>query len=128
MVWRKPNQHATRPLLVSPGEFGILTATRGVAQSGSAPGLGPGSRWFESSRPELTYHIYVLESGKTQRRYVGSTEDVERRVREHNAGKSKSTRAGVPWQLLYSEAFGTRSDAVRREMYFKTGRGREELD
>ena len=67
-------------------------------------------------------------SGKTHRRYVGSTVDVERRLAEHNSGKTKSTRAGAPWELVYSESFGTRSEAVRREMYFKTGRGREELD
>ena len=38
------------------------------------------------------------------------------------------TRAGIPWKLLYSESFETRDEAVSRELYFKTGRGREELD
>jgi len=59
--------------------------------------------------------------------YVGSAASIEDRLRRHNSGSSKSTRHGVPWMLIHSESFCSRSEAVRREMYYKTGRGREEL-
>ena len=74
------------------------------------------------------YYCYVLQSQKTGRRNVGSCKDLTERIRRHNAGDSKATRHGVPWRLLHSEAFATRSEAARRERYYKTGRGRDELD
>jgi putative endonuclease len=74
------------------------------------------------------FFLYVLRSMRTGRRYVGSCHDLEDRLRRHLAGESKSTKHGGPWALVHSEQFASRSEAVRRERYFKTGRGREELD
>ena len=74
------------------------------------------------------FHVYVLRSGKTGRRYVGSCEDLVDRVRRHNNSESKATRHGVPWILIHVEKFETRSAALTRERYYKTGRGRDELD
>jgi putative endonuclease len=74
------------------------------------------------------FYCYVLQSQKTGRRYVGSCENLTERIRRHNAGDSKATKHGVPWILIHSEGFDTRSSAGRRERYYKTGRGREELD
>jgi putative endonuclease len=74
------------------------------------------------------YVVYVLRSETTGRRYIGSCQDLGKRLRQHNAGESKSTRHGIPWQLIYREVFSTRAEAVRREKYLKTGRGRDELD
>jgi putative endonuclease len=65
------------------------------------------------------FSVYILYSDRTARYYVGSTQDVSRRLREHNAGKSLSTRAGVPWRLLLAEDFATRSEAVRHEAKIK---------
>jgi putative endonuclease len=73
------------------------------------------------------FHVYVLLSRTTGRHYVGSCEDVDERLRRHNAGHSKSTRHGIPWILTHSESFSTRAEAVRKERYYKTGRGRDEL-
>jgi len=73
------------------------------------------------------YYIYVLSSDKTGRRYTGSCENVDERLRQHNTGQSKSTRAGRPWTLMYTEEFKTRAEAVRRERFLKTGAGRDEL-
>jgi putative endonuclease len=73
------------------------------------------------------FYVYVLKSVKTGRRYVGSCENVEERVRRHNAGHSKATRHGIPWTVLLSESFLTCEEAVRKERYYKTGRGRDEL-
>jgi putative endonuclease len=74
------------------------------------------------------FHVYVLKSEKTGRRYVGSCENLETRLRRHNLGHSKATRHGVPWSLVHTEMFCHRADATRRERYYKSGRGRDELD
>jgi putative endonuclease len=74
------------------------------------------------------FYCYVLLSQTTGRRYVGSCENLTERIRRHNAGDSKATKHGIPWVLLHSEGFETRSGAAQRERYYKTGRGRDELD
>jgi putative endonuclease len=74
------------------------------------------------------FYVYILRSEKTARRYVGSCEDLDDRLRRHNASESKATKHGVPWALLHYESFSTRREAVARERYYKTGRGRDELD
>jgi putative endonuclease len=53
------------------------------------------------------------------------TNNLERRFNEHNNGKNKSTKAYVPWQLIYVEGFETRIEARKREKYLKSGIGRE---
>lgn len=75
----------------------------------------------------VMYHVYVLQSAKTGRFYVGSTGNIEDRIRDHNSGLSKATRHGIPWHLIHKEEFPTRAEAARRERYYKTGKGREEL-
>ena len=74
------------------------------------------------------FHVYVLRSDKTGRRYVGSSQDPEKRLGEHNNGQSLATKHGVPWKLTNQEEFATRAEAVRRERFYKTGKGREILD
>ena len=74
------------------------------------------------------FYCYVLRSQKTGRRYVGSCENLSERIRRHNAGESKATKHGVPWLLIHSEEFATRSKATQCERYYKTGQGRDELD
>jgi len=65
------------------------------------------------------FFIYILRSEKNRRYYRGSTEDVKNRLTEHNNGESKSTRAGIPWNLVHSESFLSRSEAVKREKEIK---------
>ena len=57
------------------------------------------------------FHGYVLRSSRTGRRYVGSCEDLDERLRRHNLGHSKATRHGIPWTLIHSERFRSRSEA-----------------
>lgn len=71
--------------------------------------------------------VYVLESLKDLRHYIGVTTDIGRRVEEHNEGKVPSTKSRRPLRLIYSEDFETRSLAEKREKYFKTGKGFETL-
>lgn len=74
------------------------------------------------------FYVYVIRSETNGRRYTGSCENLEDRLRRHNAAYSKATKSGIPWKLIHHEIFETRSEALERERFFKTGRGREELD
>ena len=59
--------------------------------------------------------------------YTGQTDDLDRRLAEHNSGMSHSTKHGRNWKLLYSEEYETRIEAVRRERFLKSGVGRNYL-
>ena len=74
------------------------------------------------------FYVYVLKSDKTGRRYVGSCEDLDQRIRRHNLGHSKATRHGILWRLLHSERFLTREQAIAKERFYKSGKGRDQLD
>ncbi len=74
------------------------------------------------------FYTYVLRSRKKGCRYVGSCGNLEDRIRRHNKGQSQATRHGVPWVVAHVEEYETRAEAVARERYYKTGKGREELD
>jgi putative endonuclease len=73
------------------------------------------------------YFVYVLENTATKKHYTGFTTDLTQRVGQHNSGVTKSTKNRGKWVLLYSEEFTTRSEAMRRERFLKSGQGREEL-
>ena len=73
-------------------------------------------------------HVYVLRSLADGNRYVGLSTDVPYRVEEHNSGKVKSTKARIPFVLVYQESFDTLAEARAREKYFKTAAGRRWLD
>ncbi len=74
-----------------------------------------------------TYYTYILFSEKNADLYVGSTADVWKRFALHNAGKVRSTKAYRPWKLLETESFPSRSEAVVREKFLKTGQQKEIL-
>lgn len=65
------------------------------------------------------YSVYILYSTSRQKFYAGQTNDVEDRLRRHNAGESLSTKSGVPWKVIYTIAFATRSEAVHLETKIK---------
>jgi putative endonuclease len=70
------------------------------------------------------YYAYVLQSERTGRNYFGSCEDLQHRLARDNAGKVRSTKAYRPYKLIYFEEFATRSQAFRRERFFKSIEGR----
>ena len=74
------------------------------------------------------FYIYVLKSNTHNTRYVGSCADIRYRLSEHNSGKVRYTKGRKPWTLIYSEVFNSRSEAVKREKYLKSGQGRKFLD
>ena len=66
------------------------------------------------------YYAYILKSEKDGRYYYGSTDNIERRLAEHNSGKVKATKHRCPFKLQYYELYNTRSEAFRREHFFKS--------
>jgi putative endonuclease len=74
------------------------------------------------------WSVYVLQSSQDGKRYIGISSDVQRRITEHNAGRTRSTKGHRPFELIYKESFTTRSEARERELYFKTAAGRRFLD
>ncbi|MCX8118436.1 MAG: GIY-YIG nuclease family protein [Desulfobacterota bacterium] len=75
----------------------------------------------------MPYYVYVLKSEADHSSYVGHTSNLQKRLLEHNSGKSPSTRFKRPWKLLHKEEFQTRSQAIQREKYLKSIPGRLEL-
>jgi putative endonuclease len=73
----------------------------------------------------MRFFVYVLKSELFKRYYVGITNNLSRRLTEHNNGKTRSTRYYLPWNLLFSESFETRTEARKREKYLKSGIGKE---
>ena len=73
------------------------------------------------------YYVYVLISLKDGKFYIGFTEDVVQRVKEHNAGKNVSTKNRCPLKLIYYEFHTSKLDALKRERYFKTTKGKTTL-
>ena len=78
------------------------------------------------------YYVYVLLSLATGKRYIGQTDDLERRLKEHNnpdhnPRKFTSKQKG-PWKRILPEEYPTRREAMARERWLKSGVGRAWLD
>ena len=68
----------------------------------------------------MSYFVYIIQSNKDGSYYVGSTQDLEERLRRHSQGRAKYTKAKRPWELVYSEEFPDRSSATERENEIKS--------
>ena len=75
----------------------------------------------------MVFFVYILESLKDGKRYVGFTINLKKRLEEHKNGKVYSTKSRLPIKLLYCEICTNEEDAKRREQYLKTTRGRRFL-
>ena len=69
--------------------------------------------------------VYVLRSERDGRFYVGMTSSIDRRLKEHNLGRTKSTKAYMPWILFFFEEYANRVEARAREKYLKSGYGKQ---
>ena len=76
----------------------------------------------------MPFSLYILYSPKLNKYYVGSTTDLERRLTDHNRGKEKFTKTGVPWQLVYSEEFLELKEARARELFIKKQKSRKYIE
>lgn len=73
------------------------------------------------------YYVYVLKSLKDGKLYIGYTSDLSKRIQYHNKGLSGATKNRRPFKLVFYEAFISKTDAIRDELFFKSGYGREVL-
>jgi putative endonuclease len=73
------------------------------------------------------FYVYIIHSEKFNKFYTGFTENVQRRLKEHNKGKTKSTKAFIPWKLVFTQECRTRTEARIKEKYYKSGSGREKI-
>jgi len=65
------------------------------------------------------HYVYLLKSIKHNFFYVGNTDDLERRLIEHNSGKELSTKSYVPFKMVYYEAYRSKTDALIRKNRLK---------
>lgn len=73
------------------------------------------------------YYGYILYSAVVDRYYVGQTSNLEDRLKRHNQGRSKYTKSGIPWNLVYKESFENQTDAKEKERKIKNSESREDL-
>ncbi len=79
------------------------------------------TNWF------IMYYAYVIKSLSHEYFYKGHCENLDLRLKQHNAGMTKSNIPYLPFELFYYEGFVTREEAIIREKYFKTAAGRRFL-
>ena len=73
------------------------------------------------------FYVYILQSLTDKKLYTGYTSNLQNRIEEHNNGKTISTRYRRPFKLIFYEAYLNKMDAMRRERYFKTTKGKVTL-
>ncbi|NLO70320.1 MAG: GIY-YIG nuclease family protein [Porphyromonadaceae bacterium] len=74
------------------------------------------------------FYAYILFSEKLGIYYVGSTGNLNDRLKRHNEGRSKFTKPGVPWKLVYQKEFSTKSDACKFEKHIKAQKSRKFIE
>jgi putative endonuclease len=89
-------------------------------QQGGTPLRGG---WFSSKILNLMFKVYILKSIKHGKYYVGHTHDLNDRLSRHNSGQNKSTKSGLPWQIIYTEELETKQEAYKREFEIKSYKG-----
>ena len=71
------------------------------------------------------WYVYVLKSEKSGHYYTGYTEDLKKRLNQHNSGKTKSLKAQLPVRVVCFEEFPNKQEAYRRERQIKSYKGGE---
>ncbi len=73
------------------------------------------------------YYIYAIQSKKYKKIYIGYTNDLRNRLKLHNSGGVFSTKPYKPFELIYYEAYQNKDDALEREIFLKSGWGKNYL-
>ena len=76
----------------------------------------------------MAYYVYIIQSLSDRTYYVGSTQNVEDRIERHNQGRSQYTKTKRPWQLVYTEEYLNKSDAIKRENQIKRRKSKNYID
>jgi len=71
------------------------------------------------------FFVYILQSEPTGKYYIGSTGNIEERLKRHNSGRSDYTRNKGPWTLRYKEKFTDLSAARKKELFIKRQKSRK---
>ncbi|MCE7926818.1 MAG: GIY-YIG nuclease family protein, partial [Haliscomenobacteraceae bacterium CHB4] len=74
------------------------------------------------------YYTYILYSESLDRYYIGSCENLEKRLHDHQVGHSNYTKHGKPWVLKWSRPFETRQQAVAEEYRIKAKKSRKYIE
>ena len=72
-------------------------------------------------------YVYVLKSLKDSKFYIGCTTDLQKRFKQHERGQVRATKSRLPLQLIYKEEYSDIYEAFRKERFYKTPKGKEEL-
>ena len=72
------------------------------------------------------FYVYVIQSLKDRTTYIGYTENLEKRITEHNQGKTKSIKHKVPFKLVYNEPYESKTEAIKREIKLKKNSSEKE--
>lgn len=73
------------------------------------------------------FYTYVLKSLVCRKFYTGHTDNLDRRLEEHNKGYTVYSKRYKPWQIVYNEQFDSKEESIKREKYFKSAAGRKWL-
>jgi len=90
-----------------------------IAKKGVSKRTIKHDNWCGGKPIAQMYYVYVLKSKKDGNCYIGSTNDLERRLSEHNNGLVFSTKLRVPFEIIYYEAYKAEKDARQREKNLK---------
>jgi len=71
----------------------------------------------------MPYFVYILQSKKDNKFYIGSSSNIQKRIQFHNAGLQRSTKHRIPFELVYSEEFEEKKSALAREKQIKAYKG-----
>ena len=62
------------------------------------------------------YQVYILQSSKNNKYYIGHTKDINARIERHNRGLVRSTESSLPWKVVYLEEYSSKQEAYKREL------------
>ncbi len=77
----------------------------------------------------MEWFVYIIKSkSRTDKIYIGATNNLERRIKDHNRGNTKSTKNFIPWQLSYHEEYMSKKEALCREKQLKRWKNRKRIE
>ena len=85
--------------------------------------------WFKCASVMIMFIVYLIQHSITKQIYIGKTNNLQRRLSEHNHNRQTATkRKSGEWNLIYAEAYRNKTDADTRELRLKNhGRAKQEL-
>jgi putative endonuclease len=100
---------------------------RDFAWAKNVVAFDPPADHHAKNRQSMRYFVYVLRSTVAERLYIGSSAEPDARLKSHNFGRVRSTKAWRPWERVLLEQYPDRATAEKREDYLKSGWARMEL-